>query len=159
MGNESAPDGVEETTAPAEGGTAPLAAQSGDVRWVYDHFADTEVSEGDAPSPGAWGLLAACKADNKVYLRILDIIHPKDAGDAGEDSAVSLLDLEQRVVQEWGQLAGVLQTACKRPEFVPELVAFTSKWRHEHPAPRSQKQINALQHLDSTSPQLDEVPA
>jgi hypothetical protein len=134
-----------------------LGDAAGDVRWVYEHFADSEIAEGDAPSAGAWGLLSACRADRNAYLKVLERVHPREVQRAGEESADGLLELEGRLVKEWGEVAGVLELSVKRPEFVQPLVDFTRGWKRENPAAPTARQLAALERVEGTGPQTGEV--
>lgn len=133
--------------------------QLGDVRWAYEHYADEQVSEGDAPSAGAWGLLSACRSDRNAYLKVLERVHPKDGGLVGEESATQLLELDARIQKEWGQLAGVLELACKRPEFTEELALWTREWKKAHPAGQTPAQAEAFSRVTGNTMTPDEVPA
>jgi len=136
----------------------PVREQLGDVQWVYQNYANEEISEGDAPSPGAWGLLQACRGDRNAYLKVLERVHPRDAGLAGEESSAMLLELDARVQKEWGALAGVLELACRRPEFAAPLAEFAREWKRQHPAKMTERQADMLSRLDSNTMEPDERP-
>jgi len=137
----------------------PIAEQLGDVRWAYENYANEQVTEGDAPSKGAWGLLSACRSDRNAYLKVLERIHPRDGGLAGEESATTLLDLDARIQKEWGELAGVLEMACRRPEFAEALALWALEWKREHPAQRSKAQLEAFDRLEGNVQEAGDVPA
>uniref|UniRef100_A0A6M3KDT7 Uncharacterized protein n=1 Tax=viral metagenome TaxID=1070528 RepID=A0A6M3KDT7_9ZZZZ len=159
MGDESTPVDVGSAPGEVQAGAGVVAEQLGDVRWVYEHYGDSEeqLGEGDAPSKGAWGLLCACRRDKNAYLKVLERIHPRDGGLAGEESAAALLDLEARVQREWGELAGVLDLACRRPEFVEPLARFAAEWGREHPR-KSAAELEAIARNTSNVMEPDEVP-
>ena len=47
------------------------------IHWVFEHIEGKHVKETDAPTPGAWGLLKACRDDDQFRRTFYAQIWPK----------------------------------------------------------------------------------
>ncbi len=79
-----------------------------DVQWVYDNMCISDIEPSDAPSPGAWGLLQACRNSGELFRDFYRTIWPKllpskteiDGGDRFTDDNRNIFELIERAAGE-----------------------------------------------------------
>ena len=92
---------------PSEQAREPQAIT--DAQWAFDHVSDDSVTQADAPSVGAWGLMTQARESPVIYKELLARVMPIGSDAGGPAMPLELLmQLERQVAEGWGMMAKCL---------------------------------------------------